>query len=107
MSYDHVSRANDAFSLSGSDLFPRPSLSLSVEVVTLKERQSRDEEISRAVSRLIPAALQCRQGILVMQHNHDKYTIRIDQEVPFGTTREASEWDRAKSELADTTTWFS
>lgn len=63
--------------------------------MTLEEPQSRDEKLSGAVSRLMPAALQHRQGILVIQRDYGKYTIRVDQGVPFGTTRESREWDRA------------
>lgn len=94
MAYDHASETSAAFSPTGGNIFPLPSLPLSLEVMTLEEPRSRDEELDRAVSRLIPAALQRRQGILVIQRDHGQYTVRVDQEVPFGTTRESREWDR-------------
>lgn len=88
----HEPEASAAFSLTCGGLFPSPALPLSVEVTTLEEPQSRDEELNRAISRLIPAALERKQGILVVQRDYGKYTVRVDHDVPGGTTRESREW---------------
>ena len=89
MSYKlHKREASAAFSLTGSGLFRSPALPVSLEVITLEEPQSRDEKLNGAISRLIPTALERRQGILVIQRDYGKYTVRVDHEVPCGTTRE-------------------
>lgn len=77
-----------AVSLISGGLSASPEHPLSLEVITLKEPQSRDEKLNRAISRLIPAALERRQGILVIQRDFGMYTVRLDREVPCGTTRE-------------------
>lgn len=93
MSYKlHEPEVSAAFSLTGGGVFPSPALPLSLEVITLEEPQSRDENLNRAISRLIPAALERRQGILVIQRDYGKYTVRVDHEVPCGTTQESREW---------------
>lgn len=92
MSYKlHEPEASAGLWLTGTGLFPTPGLPLSLEVIVLEEPQSRDEKLNRAISRLIPAALERRQGILVIQHDYGKYTVRVDHEVPCGTTRECRE----------------
>jgi hypothetical protein len=92
MSYKlHEPEASATFSLTSGGLFPIPALPPSLEVIALEEPQSRDEKLNRAISRLIPAALERRQGILVIQRDYGKYTVRVDQEVPCGTTRESRE----------------
>lgn len=60
-----------------------------LEVITLEDPRSRDEKLNRAISTLIPAALERRQGILVIQRDYGKYTVRVDHEVPCGTTLES------------------
>lgn len=94
MSYNnvHEPEASATFSLTGGRVFPSPALPLSLEVIALEEPQSRDEKLDRAVSRLIPAALERRQGILVIQRDYGKYTVRVDDEVPCGITWESREW---------------
>lgn len=87
----HEPEASGAFSLAGGGLLPSPGLPLSLEVITLEEPQSRDEKLNRAISKLIPAALERRQGILIIQHDYGKYTVRVDHEVPCGITRESRE----------------
>ena len=87
----HEPEATAAFSLTDNVLFPSPGLPLSLEVITLEEPQSRDEKLNRAISRLIPAALEHRQGILVIQRDYGKYTVRVDQAVPCGATHESRE----------------
>lgn len=87
----HDPEASTAFSQAFGALFPSPAPPLSLEVITLEEPQSRDEKLNRAISRLIPAALERRQGILVIQRDYGKYTVRVDHEVPYGTTREFRE----------------
>lgn len=72
----------------GADDFSSPALPLSLEVLTLKEPRNKDEKLTRAVNLLIPAALERRQGILVIQHEYGMYTVRVDQEVPCGMTHE-------------------
>lgn len=92
MSYKlHEPEASAAFSPTGGGLVPSPALPLSLEVITLEEPQNRDEKLNRAISRLIPAALARRQGILVIQRDYGNYTVRIDHEVPCGTTLESHE----------------
>lgn len=78
-----------AFWLTGGAMLA--ALPLSLEVVTSEEPQSRDEKLNAAISRLVPAALERRQGILVIQRDYGKYTVRVDHEVPCGTTRESRE----------------
>ena len=81
MSYKlHEREASAAFSLTGSGLFRSPALPVSLEVITLEEPQSRDEKLNGAISRLIPTALERRQGILVIQRDYGKYTVRVDHE---------------------------
>lgn len=87
----HELEASAAFPLTGGGPFPSPAPPLSLEVITLEEPQSTDEKLNRAVRRLIPAALERRQGILVIQRDYGKYTVRLDHEVPCGTTRESRE----------------
>lgn len=41
------------------------------------------------VTMLIPVALERRQGILVIQRDYGKYTVRVDQEVPCGMIHES------------------
>ncbi|WP_028277945.1 hypothetical protein [Arthrobacter sp. I3] len=93
MSYKlYEPEASAASSLTGSGLLPSPpALPLSLEVITLEEPQSRDEKLDVAISRLLPAALERRQRILVIQRDYGKYTVRVDHEVPCGTTRESRE----------------
>lgn len=92
MSYKlHEPEDSAAISLTCVGLFPSPGLPLSLEVITSEKPQSTDEKINRAISRLIPAALVRRQGILVIQRDYGKYTVRVAQEVPCGTTRESRE----------------
>jgi hypothetical protein len=88
----HEPEVSSAFSLTSGDLFPNPALPLSLEVITLDGPQSKDEKLNRAINRLIPAALERRQGILVIQRDYGKYTVRVDPEVPCGTTREFRDW---------------
>lgn len=79
------------FSLMEGCLVTSPALPLSLEVITTEEPQNRDAMLNCAISRLIPAALERRQGILVIQRDYGKYTVRVDPEVPCGTTRESHE----------------
>ncbi|SCC30388.1 hypothetical protein GA0061083_0068 [Pseudarthrobacter enclensis] len=65
---------------------------LSLEVHAMENPQRTDEKINTAIQRLIPAALERNQGILVIQRDFGKFTIRIDPEVPCGTTQES--WNR-------------
>lgn len=80
--------ANPALLLMGVDNSPNPVLPVSLEV-TVEEPRSKDEKLNRAVNMLIPAALERRQGILVIQRDYDKYTVRVDQEVPCGMIYES------------------
>lgn len=69
--------------------FPNSVLPLSLEVTAVEEPRSKDEKLSRAVNTLIPAALERRQGILVIQRGYGRYTVRVDQEVPCGMIHES------------------
>lgn len=75
--------------MTGGNLIPGPELPLSLEVITVEQPQRTDEILSRAVNKLIPAALEHRQGILVIQLDYGKYTVRVDPEVPCGTIQES------------------
>lgn len=85
----HVSVANATLPLMSAD-HPRNSVPpFSLEVVTVEDPRSKDEKLNRAVTTLIPAALDRGQGILVIQRDYGKYTVRVDQEVPCGMIHEA------------------
>lgn len=71
----------------GGELFPGQQVSL--EVVAVEDPATRDERLNHAVAMLIPAALERKQGILVIRHDHGRYTVRLDQEVPCGVTQES------------------
>jgi hypothetical protein len=67
---------------------PRQPLSLSVQVTTEDDIHSRDQKISDAVDRLLPAAFEHRHGILVTQQDIDMYTVQVHPDVPCGTIHE-------------------
>lgn len=83
----HLSVASAASQIMGGSYFPSP-LSLSLEV-TVEEPGIRDEKLNHAINILIPSALERRQGILVIQRDYGKYTVRVDPEVPCGMTLES------------------
>lgn len=84
----HLSIASAAVPVIGADQLRNPGLPLSLEVITVEEPRSKDEKLNRAVNILIPAALEQRQGILVIQRDYGRYTVRVDQEVPCGMIHE-------------------
>lgn len=63
------------------------ALLVSLEVTT-DDPVTRDNQLSKAVDQLIPAALERRHGILVTQRSWDKYTIQVDPGVPCGNIHE-------------------
>ncbi|WP_457963743.1 hypothetical protein M1E17_20285 [Arthrobacter sp. D1-29] len=65
-----------------------PPLSLAVEVTTGDDTLSRDQKISEAVDRLIPAAFEHRHGILVTEQDIGMYTVQVDPSVPCGVIHE-------------------
>lgn len=71
-----------------NDLPGHSPLSLSVQVTTEDDTQSRDRKISEAVDQLIPTAFEHRHGILVTQQNIDMCTVQVDPTVPCGTIHE-------------------
>lgn len=73
----------------GSEVVPNPALPLCLEVSSVDAPKSRDEKLGRAVDKLIPAALERRQGILVIQRDYGTYTVRVDPQVPCGTIWES------------------
>jgi hypothetical protein len=85
----HPSVASATFPLMNGDHLRNSVPPLSLEVVTVEDPRSKDEKLTRAVSTLIPAALERGQGILVIQRDYGKYTVRIDQEVPGGKIHES------------------
>jgi hypothetical protein len=85
----HLSTVNPAFQPVAADHLPNLVLPLSLEVTAVEEPRSKDEKLNRAVNALIPAALERRQGILVIQRDYGKYTVLIDQEVPCGMIHES------------------
>lgn len=80
--------ASAASSITGGDLFPRTVLPISLEI-QVEQPQGRDYEFNRGVDRLIPADSEHRQGILVIQTDHGRYTIRVDPDVPCGIIQES------------------
>jgi hypothetical protein len=78
---DNSSAFNDA-----SRRCPAPLLSVAVDAG--EDPQSIDNKLSNAVNRLIPAALERRQGILVTQHRVGHYTVEVDADVPCGAIHE-------------------
>lgn len=90
MSHDaHRPPAHEDALITPNDLFPgHPTISLSVEVTTGDDSQSRDQKISEAVDRLIPVAFERRHGILVSQRAIGMYTVQVDPSVPCGTIQE-------------------
>lgn len=89
MSQDQHLSLDNAFSATGTGHSPSPALPLSLEVITLEDPHRKEEKLDQAVRALIPAALERRQGILVVQRDYGKCTVRIDQEVPCGVTYES------------------
>lgn len=84
-----LSVASATVPMMSGDHLPSQPLPLSLEVITVEEPGSRDEKLNHAVNALIPAALNRNPGILVIQRDHGKYTVRVDQEVPCGVTHES------------------
>jgi hypothetical protein len=58
--------------------------------VTVQDPGSLDAKLNHAVNALIPAALERKQGILVIQRDYGWYTVRVDREVPCGMTYETN-----------------
>jgi hypothetical protein len=56
--------------------------------IVIDDPQNLDRLLDRAVQRLIPAALERRQGILVTQIFPDKYTVEVDESVLCGVIQE-------------------
>ncbi|MFF1830723.1 hypothetical protein [Paenarthrobacter sp. NPDC058040] len=56
--------------------------------IFIKDARNRDEELSDAVNRLIPLALETRHGILVTQHSPSVYTLEVHPPTPLGMIRE-------------------
>ncbi|MEV7574375.1 hypothetical protein AB0P28_14880 [Pseudarthrobacter sp. NPDC089323] len=83
-----VASAAAAQMMGGNNFLSHP-IPLSLEVITAGEPGKRDEKLTHAVNALIPAALECNQGILVIQRDYGTYTVRVDQEVPCGMTYES------------------
>lgn len=84
---DRLSSNEDGL-LTRNNLPGHSLLSLSVQVTTEDDTQSRDRKISEAVDQLIPAAFEHRHGILVTQQNINMYTVQVDPSVPCGTIHE-------------------
>lgn len=80
--------ASAAFPMDGG-YFPMAPFPLSLEVI-VEEPGGRDERIDHAVNLLIPVAFELKQGILVIQRDYGKFTVRVDREVPCGMTHEYS-----------------
>jgi hypothetical protein len=62
-------------------------LSVSLEITT-DDPITRDNQLSKAVDQLIPAALERRHGILVTQRSWGRYIIQVDPGVPCGNIHE-------------------
>lgn len=98
---EHLLISNVALPVMGMNLSQRPTPQLSLEV-TVRRPQNRDEKLNRAVSNLIPVALERRQGILVIQHDYGEYTVRVDPEVPCGRTLESRRPNSARQQQKPT-----
>lgn len=89
MSYElHLYMTSATSPLTGNELFQNMAPPLSLEV-GVEDPHSRDEKLNNAVKRLIPVALERRQGIRVIERDYGKYTVLVDAEVPCGTTVES------------------
>lgn len=80
--------SHSPFPIMDGNAFPPPAFPLSLEAVAFEQPQGRDEKLNMAVNKLIPTALVRRQGILIIQRDNGHYTVRVDPEVPCGTTQE-------------------
>ncbi|BCW05913.1 hypothetical protein [Arthrobacter sp. NtRootA1] len=90
MSHDPLfSIVTAALTIMGGERFPTWPFPPSLEVSVVEEPRSKDEKLSHAVGLLIPAALERKQGILVIERDYGQYTIRVDQGVPCGVTQES------------------
>ncbi|MFE4834561.1 hypothetical protein ACFRAU_07745 [Arthrobacter sp. NPDC056691] len=56
--------------------------------IFINDARNRDDELSDAVNRLIPLALETRHGILVTQHSPSVYTLEVHPPTPLGMIRE-------------------
>ena len=56
--------------------------------IAVSETHSRDDQLTDAVNRLIPVALEHRHGILVTQQDTANYTLEVHPSVPCGTIHE-------------------
>lgn len=84
----HSTATDDSRVTSTDPLTGAETLPLSLAVTSTEDPRSRDSKLSAAVNQLIPAALERRQGILVMEHDAGKYTVQVAPEVPCGTIHE-------------------
>ncbi|MFB9857161.1 hypothetical protein [Paenarthrobacter aurescens] len=59
--------------------------------IIVHDARARDEQLTDAVSQLLPAALKLRKGILVTRQDSARYTCEVDSSVPWGIIQERSE----------------
>ncbi|MDR6989247.1 hypothetical protein J2Y66_003762 [Paenarthrobacter nitroguajacolicus] len=59
--------------------------------ITVHDARTKDEQLTDAVSQLLPAALKLRRGILVTRQDSGRYACAVDSSVPWGMTQERSE----------------
>lgn len=59
--------------------------------IIVHDARARDEQLTDAVSQLLPAALKLRKGILVTRQDSARYTCEVDSSVPWGIIQERNE----------------
>lgn len=58
-------------------------------VITVQTRKELDAAIERGLNHVKPAAIARRVGILVSRLAPGRYEVRLDEDLPPGTTRES------------------
>jgi uncharacterized alkaline shock family protein YloU len=60
-------------------------------VVRINQRKELEEELDRAVQGAVQEALKNPgRGVLVTRHDHQKYTVELSSDVPYGMISELS-----------------
>lgn len=60
--------------------------------LTIRERASMESTLDDAVRILRPEAMARRHGLMVTRSGPHTFTVSLDQDVPYGTTRERTAW---------------
>lgn len=63
--------------------------------ITAHDPGTIETELNTAVETVLTQAMREHlRGILVTQHEYDRYTVALSLDVPYGETHERREWDR-------------